>query len=251
MNDSTGTTRRAPRAAISKSSVLAGATLIFVWGVLGFINGDVAAVVIGAANTAAGGVIVINAVLGNPLGRLHGFRTGTTRKAPRAAVSKLAVLFGASSVNSGLLAALSPRFNDGSRVLAILGALLAVVGVVQVIKAVLIDPIEGGFHPLRSRGLPSIVPWRAAGRGAVPVAGAGVVARAGWRAMRIAAWLMPPAVGRRWLAEARSFLTETPPGMQRRAIGSYLAGAPKVIAMCWAIALARWARLARRGPRPR
>lgn len=66
--------------------------------------------------------------------------------------------------------------------------------------------------------------------------------------MRIAARLMPPAAGRRWLAEAASFLAETSSGLRRRAVGSYLAGAPKVFAMCWAVALARLARLIRRPP---
>ena len=59
---------------------------------------------------------------------------------------------------------------------------------------------------------------------------------------------MPPAAGRRWLAEAESFLAEAPPALRRDAIGSYLTGAPQVIAMSWASALARQARLTGRGP---
>lgn len=95
-------------------------------------------------------------------------------------------------------------------------------------------------------GLPAGAVWRAAWREAVPGAGACPAASGGWRGVRAAARLMPPAAGRRWLAEADSFLAEAPPGMRRGAIGSYLAGAPQVIIMTWAAALARQARLARR-----
>jgi hypothetical protein len=42
-----------------------------------------------------------------------------------------------------------------------------------------------------------------------------------------AAMLMPPAEGRRWLAEAESFLAEAPPALRRGAIGSYLASTPR------------------------
>lgn len=77
----------------------------------------------------------------------------------------------------------------------------------------------------------------------------GLVAGAGWRAMRLAAWLMPRAAGRRWLAEAESFAAEAPPALRRGAIRSYLTGAPQVIMVSWAGDLARRTRLTRPGPR--
>ena len=67
---------------------------------------------------------------------------------------------------------------------------------------------------------------RAVKCGAGPVE-AGFLAGVGWRAMRLAARLMPRAAGRRWLAEAESFLAEAPPVLQRAAIRSYLIGAPR------------------------
>jgi hypothetical protein len=77
--------------------------------------------------------------------------------------------------------------------------------------------------------------------------GFGLGTGAGWRAMRVAARLMPPAAGGRWLGEAESFLAEAPTELLRRAIRSYLAGAPQVIVISWAALLLRWARLAVRG----
>jgi hypothetical protein len=68
---------------------------------------------------------------------------------------------------------------------------------------------------------------------------------AGWRAMRLVAWLMPRAMGRRWLAEAESFLAEAPPLLGHGAIRSYLVSAPLVIVVSWAGALVRRARLPR------
>jgi hypothetical protein len=64
-------------------------------------------------------------------------------------------------------------------------------------------------------------------------------ARAGWRIMRAAAWLMPRAAGSRWLAEAGSFLSEAPPALRGRALRSYLAAAPPAILVSWACHLAR------------
>jgi hypothetical protein len=66
----------------------------------------------------------------------------------------------------------------------------------------------------------------------------------GWRTMRVAARLMPPAAGSRWLAEARSFLVEAPPEMRRAAVASYLASASMVIVQAWA----QWMGLVRRNP---
>ena len=66
-----------------------------------------------------------------------------------------------------------------------------------------------------------------------------LIAGAGWQAMRLAARLMPRAAGKRWLAEAASFLTEAPPALQRGAICSYLIGALPVIVVSWTATLAR------------
>jgi len=65
--------------------------------------------------------------------------------------------------------------------------------------------------------------------------------------MRLAARIMPPAAGRRWLTEAESCLYETDPG-QRPAIGrDYRRTAPRVVAAAWAAELARGSQaLARR-----
>ncbi len=80
--------------------------------------------------------------------------------------------------------------------------------------------------------------------------GTGVLAAAaGWRMMCLAARLMPRAVGRRWLAEAESFLAEAPPELRRRAINSYLATAPQVIVVGWASEAARRLRIIGDEPR--
>lgn len=57
--------------------------------------------------------------------------------------------------------------------------------------------------------------------------------------MRAAAWLMPRTAGARWLAEASSFLAETPPAQWRRVMRCYLFTAPEVIVRSWAYYLAR------------
>jgi len=85
------------------------------------------------------------------------------------------------------------------------------------------------------------MPRHALGHGTDPAAG--VTAGAGWRVMCLAARLMPPAVGRRWLAEAESFLAEAPPGLRRSVLSSYLAGAPQVIVVSWAAVVAGRARV--------
>ena len=87
---------------------------------------------------------------------------------------------------------------------------------------------------------------RHAARGGCP-AGAGWMADTGWRVMWLAARLMPPAEGRRWLAEAESFLAEAPPALRRGAIGSYLTSTPQVITVSWAGVLTQRARRALRG----
>ena len=111
----------------------------------------------------------------------------------------------------------------------------------------IIARLEGKEFP-RLRGLFSVTVRRAVRHGSGQ-AESGLVAGAGWRAMRLAAWLMPRAAGRRWLAEAESFAAEAPPALRRGAIRSCLTGAPQVIMVSWAGDLTRRTRLTRPGPR--
>ena len=57
---------------------------------------------------------------------------------------------------------------------------------------------------------------------------------------------MAPPVGRRWLAEAESFLFEATPAAQAEATRNYLLTAPQVIAVSWTTAAAQRLRL--KGP---
>jgi hypothetical protein len=124
---------------------------------------------------------------------------------------------------------------------------VVVIGTVAIAGVVIIARLEGKEFPLL-RGLFSVAVRRAVRHGSGQ-AESGLVAGAGWRAMRLAAWLMPRAAGRRWLAEAESFAAEAPPALRRGAIRSYLTGAPQVIMVSWAGDLARRTRLTRPGPR--
>jgi hypothetical protein len=231
MSRGTDTTRNSPRIAVSKFCVFLGA--ITVAGGVGLVipagRFHMGILITGAACIVVGGSAVINALLGNPL----------NRRFPAVEVSRL--LAGTSTLASGLVGIFT--YPTGIYVLAVSGSLTGF-GCLIIITSILGNPPRS----FRFRDLPSKTPWRAAGRGAAPTAGAGLAARAGWRAMRITARLMPPVAGRRWLAEAESFLTEAPPGIRRRAVRSYLAGAVKVLIMNWAAALAR---LTGRGPTPR
>ena len=135
-----------------------------------------------------------------------------------------------------------------SGVIAVAAAIVSVpVGIGTVSGVVVIARLEGKEFPLL-RGLFSVAVRRAVRHGSGQ-AESGLVAGAGWRAMRLAAWLMPRAAGRRWLAEAESFAAEAPPALRRGAIRSYLTGAPQVIMVSWAGDLARRTRLTRPGPR--
>ena len=49
--------------------------------------------------------------------------------------------------------------------------------------------------------------------------------------LRALARLMPPAAGRRWLAEAESLLFEMPAGRCGKAVRSYLVSAPRLVLM--------------------
>jgi hypothetical protein len=124
---------------------------------------------------------------------------------------------------------------------------VVVIGTAGVVGVVGVALIEGKEFP-RLRGLFSVAVRRAVRHGSGQ-AESGLVAGAGWRAMRLAAWLMPWAAGRRWLAEAESFAAEAPPALRRGAIRSYLTGAPQVIMASWAGDLARRTRLTGPGPR--
>jgi hypothetical protein len=105
--------------------------------------------------------------------------------------------------------------------------------------------VRSWFRGLRVR-LAGVL-WRYGGDGEV-LADGGAAAWAGWRVMWLAARLMPPSARARWLAEAESFLAESPPALRRGAIGSYVASAPQVIALSWAAAAGRRVRLIGRGP---
>ena len=99
------------------------------------------------------------------------------------------------------------------------------------------------------RGLFSLMTGSVIRHGAGPAEGS-LMAGAGWQAMRLAARLMPRAAGKRWLAEAASFLAEAPPALRRGAICSYLIGALQVIVVSWAATLTRRTRLTGVAPAP-
>ena len=92
------------------------------------------------------------------------------------------------------------------------------------------------------RGLSRALMRRACCWAAGPVSG-DALAGAAWQVMRVAAGLMPRAAAGRWLAEAESFLFEAPAVYRRSAMRSYLITAPQLIAVSWAGALARRARV--------
>jgi hypothetical protein len=130
-------------------------------------------------------------------------------------------------------------------VVAVTGSGSAVTGAVTGAAGAFVAGIVGniaGDGALRSRadrarsglaGIVSALVTRAAGRWAdEPAVGAG-------RAMRVAARLMPPAVGKRWLGEAESFLSEVAPARRAKVTRNYLAAAPQVITAGWAAELAR------------
>ncbi len=55
--------------------------------------------------------------------------------------------------------------------------------------------------------------------------------------MRVAAWLMPGAAGREWLAEAHSVMFEAAPNVRRSIRRSYLLAVGQVLVVAWAAAL--------------
>ena len=115
-------------------------------------------------------------------------------------------------------------------------ALTAATAVAAVAVAAVAARTVGGRPGLSFRGVVSSL-IRCSSRASARVRGA-----CAGRAMRTAAWLMPPAVRDRWLGEAESFLFEAPPGQQAEAIRNYLITAPQVIAASWAVELLRRAR---------
>lgn len=54
-----------------------------------------------------------------------------------------------------------------------------------------------------------------------------------WRRLSLVSRLMPPAAGRRWLAEAESVLSELPADRRSAAARSYLRSAPRLTATLW------------------
>jgi hypothetical protein len=69
-----------------------------------------------------------------------------------------------------------------------------------------------------------------------------------WRVLAMVSRLMPGPVGRRWLAEAESLLSEIAPVRRGAAIRSYLLSAPWLAVMMWAREVQRRARLGPRRP---
>jgi len=67
--------------------------------------------------------------------------------------------------------------------------------------------------------------------------------------LRAVARLMPPAAGRRWLAEADSLLFEVAAGRRGKTVRSYLLSATRLVVLMWAGELSRRARLRFRRPR--
>jgi hypothetical protein len=116
-------------------------------------------------------------------------------------------------------------------------------GVVLIIMAVRSRAgSAGGLWRNRNPQRRSGVPIRhASGHDAMPPV-SGPIAGAAWQVMRAAARLMPRAAGRRWLAEAASFLSEAPPAQRHTAFRSYLAAAPQTILTSWASHLTRRSR---------
>ncbi len=138
-------------------------------------------------------------------------------------------------------------------VLIVNGMIEVVGGVLGVVSSGLLGIVAGGvlgvvlggavgtsifLRDWNFRGPFSALIMRAAGHDAGPVASS-LTATASWRIMRVAAGLMPRAAGRRWLAEAESYLSEAPAEHRCRAARNYLLTAPQVIAVTWASALTR------------
>lgn len=69
-----------------------------------------------------------------------------------------------------------------------------------------------------------------------------------WPTLVTMSRLMPPAAGRRWLAEAESLLSEITPAQRGPAVRSYLRSAPQLAVLMWAHAALRRARLGPRRP---
>jgi hypothetical protein len=137
-----------------------------------------------------------------------------------------------------------------SGMLGIVGGILGVVasGILGIVAGGILGIVVGGvvgtvgtgifFRDWNFRKSFSDLIHRAADRDAGPAASS-LTAMASWRILRAASRLMPQAAGRRWLAEAGSFLSEAPVRDRRRAARNYLFTAPQVIAATWTSALTR------------
>lgn len=146
-----------------------------------------------------------------------------------------------------------------SGMIEVVGGLLGVItsGLLGIVAGGVLGVVLGGvvgavdtdifLRDWNFRGSLSVVMKRAADRDA-GLAASNLTATVSWRIMRVASGLMPRAAGRRWLAEAESFLFEAPGGHRRRAIHNYLLTAPPVIAMSWTRAMTRRTRLSGREP---
>lgn len=188
---------------------------------------------------------------------------------PRSLASVLARLFGVGGTGDGIdfaragaiLGLVSGILGFVVGILAIVGGMLGVVGgMLGVVASGLLGIVAGGvlgvvlggavgavgtgifLRDWNFRGSFSALMKRVAGRDA-GLAASSPAAPVSCRVMRVTSGLMPRAAGRRWLAEAESFLFEAPAGHRRRAIRNYLLTAPLVITMGWTRALTRRTRL--------
>jgi hypothetical protein len=160
---------------------------------------------------------------------------------------------------SGILGFIIGIVSIISGMLGVVGGALGIVtsGVLGVVAGGVLGVVVGGgvgavgtsifLRDWDLRGSFSALMNRAAGRDAGPAAST-LTTTASWRIMRVASRLMPRAAGRRWLAEAESFLAEAPARNRRQATRNYLLTAPQVIAATWTSALTRRTRPASSEP---
>jgi hypothetical protein len=93
--------------------------------------------------------------------------------------------------------------------------------------------------PVRGRRTRGRQTRGAAGHGLPDAAGRAPVTTGRWLALRTVARLMPPAAGRRWLAEAESLLYEVAADRRGKAVRSYLLSAPRLVMLMWIAGLSR------------
>ena len=172
---------------------------------------------------------------------------------PRSLVSVLARLFGVGGTGDGIdFARVGATFGLVSGILGFVVGILAIVsgmvgvvgGMLGVVSSGLLGIVAGGVLGVVLGGAVGAVgtgiflrDWNFRGSfsalmrrvadGDAGLAASSPAATVSWRVMRVTSGLMPRAAGRRWLAEAESFLFEAPAGHRHRAIRNYLLTAPQ------------------------